>query len=748
MKTNWANSRLCSGFVLALGVGFACDPPGDDAEDGRYDNEFGVLLEGLGTNIGDCTDAGDALSGTTLTLDLPSGEDAVISVVSSKLKINGHQCLKSVASGIALTSSSVTRLVINGAASGANSVLIDLLPGGFGSIFGPTGGITINATNGSAVSLGVRGGDTANNFKMAEQATGNDLFLELNGNAAADVRFVGDPSSVVFTLGGGNDKFNAQDTTTLTFLGAPMAMRAVVSEPLTVYGGTGADTLEGGNGDDILDGGADNDRFETLAAGGDGADTYQGGAGNDTVDYSGRSAGVTVDIDPGHTRAFVEGAGLHGKTLSAALALRLTVGGGGTISYTSAGQTGTASILNELNAVGAFSAAAVASVDDRGRLVIEAKADGASIVIVSDDQHLIGGSGPSTPTRNDSAAHLRDADDGETGANERDDVKGDVESIKGSAFDDVLTGSVEPNLLEGNGGADDLSGGPGGNCNGDRDTLNGGLGDDIFQMGAVANCSDIVDGGAGNDTASYELRLTPLTISLDGSANDGSAEADNVKNTVENVLGGQGNDSITGGSGNDRLHGGPGDDTLKGGAGNDTLIGNTGSDSLFGDAGDDFFDEASGADADFVLSVSAFGGQDILHGGAGRNTCDFRRGGSVAATYSLCFSATVDHCPRTSNDGLDGDDLTNCNHLIADGGADTVTGSDSDDIIEGGAGADVIRGGAGNDTLFGDEGNDDLSGGAGNDTLDGGGDQVLVSNGGEGDDVCVPLNASNSSCEL
>jgi Ca2+-binding RTX toxin-like protein len=747
MKTNWANARLCSGFVLALSVGFACDTPSDEPE-GAYDNEFGVLLEGLGTNISDCTDAGDALSGTTLTLDLPSGEDAVISVVSTKLKVNGHQCLKSAAGGIELTSSSVTRLVINGAASGTNSVLIDLLPGSFGSIFGATGGITINAAGGSAVSLGVRGGDTVNNLKMAQEATGNDLFLELNGNAGADVRVVGDPSSVVFTLGGGADKFNAQDTTTLTFLGAPIAMRAVVSEPLTIYGGTGADTLEGGNGDDILDGGADNDRFETLAAGGDGADTYQGGAGSDTVDYSGRSAGVTVDIDPGHTNAFVEGASLHGKTLSVGLALRLTVGGGGTISYTSTGQTGIANILNELNAVGAFSAAAVASTDDRGRLVIEAKADGASIVIVSDDQNLIGGAGPSTPTRNDSPAHLRDADDGETGANEHDDVKSDVENIKGSAFDDVLTGSIEPNLIDGNGGADDLSGGPGGNCNGDRDSLNGGLGDDVFQMGPSSNCSDIVDGGAGNDTASYELRLSPLTISLDGAANDGSAEADNVKTTVERVLGGQGDDSITGGSSGDSLHGGPGDDTLKGGAGNDSLIGNTGSDSLFGDAGDDFFDEASAVDNHFIVSVSSFGGQDIVHGGAGANTCDFRRGGSAAATYSLCFSATVDRCPRATNDGLDGDDLTNCSHLIADGGADTVTGSDSDDIIEGGGGADVISGGAGNDTLFGDAGNDDLSGGAGNDTLDGGGDQVLVGNGGEGDDVCVSLNTGNTTCEL
>jgi Ca2+-binding RTX toxin-like protein len=745
-NTRWGKSSLSSGVVIVGLVLLGCDAANEPMDERA--NVFGVVLEGLGTDLVGCTNAGSALSGTTLTLSLGAGEDAVVSVVNGKLRVNGYQCLEDTASHIELTSTSVTRLVINTASSGANSILIDLLPGSFGNIFGPSGGISIDASAGAALAFGVRGSDGADNFKLAQASSGSDLFMELSGNSAADVKILGAPRSIVVALGAGADKLNAQDVSTLSFLGTSVPTRGLLSKAVTVYGGAGNDTLEGGNGDDILDGGDGDDRFETLAAGGDGADVFQGGAGIDTVDYSNRSAGVTVDIDAGHTRAFVEGASLQDKALTAGVALTLTVGSSGTITYTSSGRTGIAAILAELNADPSFSAVALASADDRGRLLIESTLDNASISILSDDQRLIGGSAPSTPTRTQTPADLRDADDGTTGADEHDDVKSDIENIKGGSGNDVLTGNAEPNIIDGNAGNDDISGGRGGNCNGDLDTLNGNDGDDTFQMGAAANCKDNVDGGAGSDTANYELRAAALTISLDGIANDGNAEADNLRPGIEIVLGGAGNDTITGGAGDDALHGGPGNDVIKGGAGNDLLVGDTGSDNLAGEAGDDFFDEASATDSHYASPLSSFGGQDVIHGGAGINTCDYRRGGVAAATYTLCFSASAANCSPAQNDGLDADDLTNCNHVILDGGVDTVTGSDADDIIEGGAGDDVINGGAGNDSIFGDAGNDDLSGGLGDDTLDGGADQVIVSSGGPGDDVCVSLNAASTSCEL
>jgi len=52
---------------------------------------------------------------------------------------------------------------------------------------------------GSSLDLGVRGSDAANAVTLAQNATKPDLYLELSGNAAADVKVVGAPHSVAFT---------------------------------------------------------------------------------------------------------------------------------------------------------------------------------------------------------------------------------------------------------------------------------------------------------------------------------------------------------------------------------------------------------------------------------------------------------------------------------------------------------------------------------------------------------------------
>jgi Ca2+-binding RTX toxin-like protein len=742
--------RLGSSLILVpFAAAAACDSAGDEPVRDPAANEFGVLLDALGAELPSCVDAGPALVNGTLTLTLAPGDDAIISAVGGKLKVNGRQCYADAQTQVELTTTNVKKIAVEGAGSSSNSVLVDLLPGSLGTLFGANGGITIQTGNGAQVSVGVRGNDATNRFRMAEAVSGGDLYLELTGDAIADVKVLGDPGAVVVSLAGGADSFSAQDTQSLQFQGATIATRTVSTEPLSVYGGAGADSLKGGAGDDLLDGGNDNDAFQTDAAGADGADTYLGGTGVDIVDYSSRTAAVTVDIDPGHTRAFVEGASLYGKTLSPGTALRLSVGASGTITYTSAGQSGMVAILDELNALPAFTAVATASADDRGGLIIEAKADDATVAIISDDQGLIGGAFPMTPTRADTASDLADGDDGMTGANERDDVKGDVENIKGGGGDDMLTGSAFSNLIDGGGGDDDIAGGIAGSCGGDIDTLNGGVGDDVFQLGAAPNCADAIDGGAGRDTASYELRGAAVAITLDNAANDGSGEADNLKNTIEVILGGAGNDLITGGTANDELHGGPGNDVIRGGAGNDTLVGGPGTDNLSGEAGDDYFDEASATDAAYDRPLSAFGGGDVIHGGAGLNICDYHRGTTTPGTYTLCYSATISNCTPVANDGPEGDDLTNCGHLILDDGADTATGSATDDIIEGSGGNDTIDGGAGNDKLFGDADDDRLLGGEGDDAIDGGGDQVTGSDGGPGADVCVSMAAASSTaCEL
>jgi Ca2+-binding RTX toxin-like protein len=720
--------------------GVACQS-GDVEEPSSEGNEFGVLLEGLGDDISSCTNAGSALASGVLSMTLVDGEDAVVSVVGGKLKVNGHQCMTAAVGGTAILATAAPKLVFTTTTLGTSKIVFDLLPGDFGALFGATGGITVNIPAGAITSVGVRGTDLANNFKMAQaDGAGTDLFLELNNNTQADVKIVGDPSSVVFTLAGGADVFNATDTTSLTFQTAAQTLRSVQTEPLTVYAGAGADVLEGGLGDDVLNGGADGDTFAVLATGGDGNDTYIGGTGTDTVDYSNRDAGVTADIAPSIANAYVEGASIYGLDMTGAT-LDITIGAT-QVNYTAGAVQGITAFLADLNA--ALGVTGSASADDHGKLRI--------VAAINVETIDVGVNTLGIPVALAVAAGRADNDDGETGTTEADNVGGDVENLKGSAFNDVLTGNQFANVIDGNAGNDSISGGAGGTCTGvgaDIDTLNGGADIDTFPMGTVSNCGDVVDGGTGNDIANYERRTAVLNITLEGTANDGegsggSSEADNIK-AVEILIGGTNSDNLTGGTGNDEIHGGAGNDVIKGGAGDDTLVGNAGTDTLNGEVGDDFIDEATTGDARFEalgvgLDPDAFTNADTIHGGPGFNTCDFRRGDAPVLTtnYTLCFSLTTANC-TTGNavDGVDGDDLTNCSHILLDDGVDDVTGSTGDDTVEGGAGDDIIAGGGGNDTLYGEAGDDALSGGAGFDTLDGGDDQVAATlNGGDDDDIC------------
>jgi Ca2+-binding RTX toxin-like protein len=89
-----------------------------------------------------------------------------------------------------------------------------------------------------------------------------------------------------------------------------------------------------------------------------------------------------------------------------------------------------------------------------------------------------------------------------------------------------------------------------------------------------------------------------------------------------------------------------------------------------------------------------------------------------------------------------GSDHMNLIDGTADNNADTILGTQGNDLIKGGNGGVTLNGGDGNDHLIGGSGNDALHGGAGNDTLDGGvGNDVL--DGGAGNDVLDGWTGAN-----
>lgn len=366
--------------------------------------------------------------------------------------------------------------------------------------------------------------------------------------------------------------------------------------------------------------------------------------------------------------------------------------------------------------------------------------------------------------------------DGNDGADVLDDDQ-DTESVVlfGDLGDDVLNSGAD-------GPGSTLAGGPG------NDTLNarngainatdgGGEGDDTYN-GAPA-LRDVFSGDPGADTyhggeppASNDpyCNLDPeicgeprdeivyggvagVVVTLNGVADDGAGEADNVMADVENVVGSDGNDRIDaagapgrhafeGGPGDDVLIGGPGDDRLELGPGADTGEGASGNDLIF----DGDFDPA-GAGADRLAggpdddSLHGARGADDLSGGDGYDYTSMARDGPDG--LPLDIEITLDD---VANDGVkgtgEGDNFrSDLEYVVTGDGNDRLIGSANADTLDSGFGSDVVDGAAGVDTIFAGNGVDSVV------SRDGGFDLV---NCGDGADPEVPADASDrlDNCEL
>jgi Ca2+-binding RTX toxin-like protein len=206
-----------------------------------------------------------------------------------------------------------------------------------------------------------------------------------------------------------------------------------------------------------------------------------------------------------------------------------------------------------------------------------------------------------------------------------------------------------------------------------NDSLTGDAGDNRFR-GYAGN--DTIDGGGGNDTIVYSRTASrtsdlviagmvgdnPLAINVNlatGVALDGNGGTDTLT-SIENVVGGEGNDTIFGSAVSNVLAGGNGDDLLSGGAGVDTLDGGAGTDTV----------TYAGAGAGITARLDLGFGSD--EGGA------FDTYVGVENVIGTAF-----------NDVLVGQA----------GVVNRLEGGNGDDFFTG-EGIDIILGGAGNDTFF------------------------------------------------
>lgn len=351
------------------------------------------------------------------------------------------------------------------------------------------------------------------------------------------------------------------------------------------------------------------------------------------------------------------------------------------------------------------------------------------------------------------------------------------DTLDGGQGNDILLGGAGQDNLQGGTGDDYLAGGDGNDRNeggvngglwgGDgNDTLVGGAGAD-YLYGEGGNDTlivdqdgvyDVLNGGAGSDSLSFERWTTGVNFTMGISAGGGYFQLlEDVYTDVENLIGSAFSDTLTGDSGNNRIAGGGGSDVIDGGYGDDVLEGGSGADQLNGGVGSDtasYERSTSGvlvnlttgktlgghAAGDHFNSIENLRGSDFddqLTGDAGTNRLEGGKGddwftatqgsdiydggiGSDTADYSAGFAAI----------SLSGQSLT---WWGSAGGSGTHSLIDVDNIL-GTNGADYIYTGAADNRITGGKGNDSLGGGAGGDTyyfeLGDGADTITETNAG------------------
>jgi hypothetical protein len=175
--------------------------------------------------------------------------------------------------------------------------------------------------------------------------------------------------------------------------------------------------------------------------------------------------------------------------------------------------------------------------------------------------------------------------------------------------------------------------------------LNGGNGNDEFAFGSSAALRNVyIDGGdhtytpdrgQGGDTLNYLVFTTGVQVRLDTgeSSNITNADGERAVNlgSVENIIGGFGNDVLVGDSRDNRIEGRGGNDFIYGGNGDDVLIGDSNDNSITGD--------------DTIIGA---GGRDIIYGGPGRDALfgDYVRPFTQIAIENLIASLGL---PNTQN---------------------------------------------------------------------------------------------------
>ena len=502
--------------------------------------------------------------------------------------------------------------------TGGDHSLYDGLEGDTASYAGSMMGVTVRLHSGQAMGGDAEGDVFAGSGTPVEYTDSDEEMAEVNvfdienltGSANDDI-LAGDLRNNTIKGDGGDDKIyggpnpaDADKESDAGLTNADMLMGEDGDD--MIFGGVGNDTLDGGDGDDTLNGGA-------------GADTFMGGADDDMI-YA--DATDIYDVAADGTRTLkttnVINGGEDNDTVSFA---KLEDGIGATGAAFTLGlqdselETGTATLVDGVeNVIGTQGDDHITG--NAGDNVIEG-GEGGDVLNGGDPAAGVAGTMGDTLSYAGSDDWVRVTLNaaGSAATTSRGHASGDqatnFENVRGSAYDDDLTGNGDANRLWGGAGDDTIEGGGG------NDTLEGGAGADDLDGGFTAST---VTGqetwNAEMNTLSYAGSNAGVTINLvTASASGGHASGDTIVTyeelapipddasneidvaTFSNVTGSMHDDHLTGNHHDNELAGGAGDDTLRGGASNagardnalalrgDVLVGGPGADVL--DGGED-----------------------------------------------------------------------------------------------------------------------------------------------------------------
>jgi Ca2+-binding RTX toxin-like protein len=212
-------------------------------------------------------------------------------------------------------------------------------------------------------------------------------------------------------------------------------------------------------------------------------------------------------------------------------------------------------------------------------------------------------------------------------------------------------------------------------------------------------------------TIDNEVVLGLETSGVIKATSDGNDLLIAVKDKVNELSGGVGDDilighnkgdSLDGGKGADVLIGNGGTDYLDGGEGNDTLYGGAGGDNLIGgsDNGNDYLDGGKGndtmigGDGDDTFIVQDSGDTIIELDGEGNDTIYSH------TDFTLSDNSYVETLRAVDTESLRVEMLGSID-LTGNNKNNSIVGNSQDNILKGGEGDDILDGGTGNDTMYG-----------------------------------------------